>query len=185
MRTTLTSGMLALLLLAGWTSRVIGAEPSPQLAPPCPQMNDDCFASLEKEHLSRGGIGAQIVPVRQAGEFYTVGAVVPNGAADRGGLKAGDRILAVNGRKLLNSTQAELEAAAEHYHETHLNLRQGETITYTVLRDGSEKSIAIVAGPRTLGGARFYLRAHLQIRYGPEWGKAYGEYIKRNPAASP
>ncbi|HKV09241.1 MAG TPA: protein kinase [Thermoanaerobaculia bacterium] len=71
-------------------------------------------------------------------------AVHPGSPAERGGLRAGDRILAVNGRRLRD--RAEYEALASGF-------RPGESLAFEVERGGSRLGLSIVPGvPVSWGG---------------------------------
>lgn len=97
-------------------------------------------------HVTRGYLGVMIQDVTPtlAQEFKLkepagalVGDVVPNGPADKAGLKDGDVVLQFNGNKVLDSRQLKLTVA-----ET----RPGAKVPVEILRNGSAKNIEVTVG---------------------------------------
>lgn len=73
-----------------------------------------------------------------------VGTVMPGSPADSGGLRTGDEIVAIDGVGV-----AEWEAA-----RSDIQQRPGETVAFTVLRDGSEQVVEVGLGTQTPDGTR-------------------------------
>ncbi|TRN23924.1 DegQ family serine endoprotease [Vibrio furnissii] len=69
-----------------------------------------------------------------------VSQVLPDSAADKAGLKAGDIIISVNGKKV--ETFAELRAKVA-------TLGAGKTVTLGVIRDGNEKNYEVTLGEQS------------------------------------
>ncbi|WP_275724387.1 DegQ family serine endoprotease [Vibrio furnissii] len=69
-----------------------------------------------------------------------VSQVIPDSAADKAGLKAGDIIISVNGKKV--ETFAELRAKVA-------TLGAGKTVTLGVIRDGKEKNYEVTLGEQS------------------------------------
>jgi S1-C subfamily serine protease len=84
--------------------------------------------------------GAQISP---RSRIDPQGGVQPGGPASRAGLKAGDLITAINGKKITSTQQ---------FIETVDTFSPGQTITLTVKRDGSTKTIKLTLGTRPAAG---------------------------------
>jgi len=98
--------------------------------------------------VTRGYIGANIQPFtadmaeaqglgEQRGAI--VAALVPNGPAERGGLKAGDVVTAVNGVAVKNSNELTREVAKG---------RPGATLKLNVIREGNRTTVDIRSGTR-------------------------------------
>jgi predicted metalloprotease with PDZ domain len=149
-------------------------------AAPCGAMNDACFEGLEREYESRGGIGAAFRGNRDPkGPMYIVERVVPGGPAEAAGLEPGDGVMAINGHRLVRAEKAEAERSAELFNLTLLELRRGERISFTVVRNGQERVVEVVAGPRSPEAARSGLLKMLTVVHGREWADAYSAYLAR------
>lgn len=98
---------------------------------------------VEYGHVTRGymGVSIQTITPDLASQFNLkdtkgalVGDVVPNGPADRAGLKSGDVIEQFNGRTVTDSRQLQLEVA---------EMKPGATVPVEIVRDGSRKTLDV------------------------------------------
>jgi regulator of sigma E protease len=104
---------------------------------------------------------------------------MPGGAAERAGLKAGDRVIAMNGEKVVSVTNwiASIQA------------HPGKPLTLTVERNGERREVTVTPAPRQVDGkARGFIDAQIQgvvpavfrdtlrteVRYGPLEALAQG-----------
>ena len=69
---------------------------------------------------------------------YKVTKVLPNGPAEKAGLKAGDILVALNGLSYASQTE-EIKKAKE-------TMKPGDTVTYSLLRDGKKQDIKVTLG---------------------------------------
>jgi len=100
------------------------------------------------ESIERGYLGVSIQPVtddfaaalglpRNRGEV--VQSVVDGEAAARAGIEAGDVVIAVNGREVTSDQTLSFLVA---------NVKPGETIPVTLIRDGSRRTVNVTVGTR-------------------------------------
>jgi len=98
--------------------------------------------------ITRGYLGATIQPVTpeiadsvgipgQKGAL--VAELVPGGPAEKGGVMAGDVVLAVNGHPVKNASELTREVAATH---------SGDMISLSIVRAGQQKTILVKSGVR-------------------------------------
>jgi len=85
-------------------------------------------------------IGAQVQTGRNDGEGAEIDEVMPDTPADKGGLRKGDVIVEVEGERVTDGI-ALIVAIRSH--------QPGETVEFTVLRDGQEKTISLTLGSET------------------------------------
>jgi putative serine protease PepD len=90
----------------------------------------NAYVGVELQSTSTGGAG--------------VGSVQPNSPAAQGGVKAGDRITAVNGHAVNTVNQ---------FIATIANYSPGDTVTFTVQRSGSTKSVSVKLGSQPAAAA--------------------------------
>jgi serine protease Do len=102
---------------------------------------------IEKHgHLDRGWLGVGVADDEQATtDGVRVTTVEPGGPAAHGGIRAGDRILAVDGRRV-DTALALIRAVAEIHPGRHAQL--------TVLRHGGKITAAVVVGQRPVTEAQ-------------------------------
>ncbi|CAH0541336.1 Do family serine endopeptidase [Vibrio marisflavi] len=104
---------------------------------------------LEYGEVKRGMLGVQGGEVTselaealgyEASKGAFVSQVVPDSAADKAGIKAGDIIVSINGKKI--NTFGELRAKVA-------TLGAGKQVTIGVIRDGKDKSFKVTLGEQT------------------------------------
>jgi len=100
---------------------------------------------IENGSVSRGGLGVRFAEVsRSLAEVLGVPlgaaqitAVIKNSVADRSGIREGDVIVAIDGKKLRNSNELRTIVG---------NLLPGDKLTLSVVRDGLEQEIEVILG---------------------------------------
>lgn len=86
----------------------------------------------------------------EAGDGVEVRAVTPGGGADKAGLRAGDRILAINGKDLAAAVKASPgKPAVEAARELVGRPADGEAVRLTISRDGKRQDIVATAQKRS------------------------------------
>ena len=133
--------MDAVILAAGLGTRLRPhtlTTPKPLLPVQSRPILDWTFAALPKcvdrvivvtHHLSE-----QVEAYLRRQEWFTDWAVVPQGAADKGGVKTGDRLLTLDGR--WTDSMPDLYEAASY-------VRPGRTVKVKVKRDGKEVELKV------------------------------------------
>lgn len=107
-------------------------------------------------------VGALGLRVRQVPLPAVIGQVLPEGAAERAGLQAGDHILSVNGE-----TAADWYAWVEQIQSS-----PGEPLQLTLVRAGVRLTLTLTPDARTdeQGNRRGFVGASVQVpQYPPEW----------------
>lgn len=92
---------------------------------------------------------------------FVAGLVVEGGAAAEAGLEQGDRIVAING---IRATAANID----ELHRIDDVLYPGDRVRYTVLREGTEVEIEVVAVPINTEILRFQVNEELESIFGQE-----------------
>ena len=119
------------------------------------------YVGVGIQNLPEGAIGALNLPEDTKGAY--IGEVTPDGPAEKAGVQVGDVVVQINGRDIDGSTELRRLVAATP---------AGETVRFTVLRDGRRQEIAIRAAKRPpedeLNGA----------------GEEQGQASPSNPSAS-
>ncbi len=163
---------LAWLTWNGW------AEESP-----CSEISDGCFQYLEELHLKeRGQLGAVYGRDPEGEAFVIVTSLAEESPAMAAGLQVRDALLAIDGRRLYGQPKEAYDESAEFFYPFHLNLTAGQTVKCTVLRDGKVVEVTIVAGPRSIEAARYWILADLTVSRGRNWARAYRDYLSRVPS---
>ncbi|WP_435745981.1 S1C family serine protease [Nocardioides sp. SYSU DS0663] len=85
-------------------------------------------------------IGAQVRTGQRGGEGAEIQEVLPDTPAEEAGLEEGDLVVAIDGQRVTDGI-ALIVAIRTH--------QPGETVEFTVRRDGSEEQVAIVLGAET------------------------------------
>ncbi|WP_296602128.1 trypsin-like peptidase domain-containing protein, partial [Nocardioides sp.] len=85
-------------------------------------------------------IGAQVQTGDNDGRGAEIDEVMPNTPAEKGGLRKGDVIVEVEGERITDGI-ALIVAIRSH--------QPGETVEFTILRDGDEKTVSLTLGAET------------------------------------
>jgi uncharacterized iron-regulated protein len=102
----------------------------------CPEQKKDAPVEAVAEEKKAGlGIMPDYADSEEPGVL--IGSCVPDGAAEKGGLKAGDRILAINGERI-EGVRGYMEVLAKH--------KPGERVTLRIEREIRELDIELTLG---------------------------------------
>lgn len=102
----------------------------------CPeQKKEEPAAQPEENKKAALGIMPDYAETEEPGVL--IGSCVPDGAAEKAGLKAGDRILAINGKRI-QSVRGYMEVLAGH--------KAGERVTIRIEREIVEKDVEVTLG---------------------------------------
>ena len=118
------------------------AQQPPQQMPPGPATQDggDPYGRGQQDRrMPPAGapfVGLALAP-DQNGEGALIGAVAPGGPAETAGMRAGDLIVAINGRRI--SDPGAVPAAVGR-------CRPGDTLQSTVSREGRQGNVRVVVG---------------------------------------
>jgi S1-C subfamily serine protease/predicted esterase len=97
---------------------------------------EDVFAVLprlkEGKDLHRGLVGITPKSTEEYVDPVEVGTVAPGSAAEKAGIKPGDRVVAIDGKPITNMSQLQ-HALGPRY--------EGDTVGVTILRDGKEEEL--------------------------------------------
>jgi serine protease Do len=122
--------------------------------------------------LKRGLLGVTMQSQDQYAVAPTVGTVAPGSAAEKAGIKAGDKITSVDGTAVRNHAQLLHQLGAKY---------DGDTVKVTVQRDGKEESFSIVLGGAVAALAQPFLGI-LPIRDDPGPGVEVRYVYPKSPA---
>lgn len=115
------------------------SAPGLAAALPVPPQDDVLVGRISVKQSAAGWIGVKFVPVDTGDSARVlVSSVYPESPAGRAGLRAGDRVLEVNGARV---SFAIIESLGPR-------IQPGDPYTFTILRDGRDLRIPVVAEER-------------------------------------
>ncbi|MDY7092207.1 MAG: PDZ domain-containing protein [Acidobacteriota bacterium] len=179
--------ILVLGLLLASAPGTSSAQTRPYIERPeaCSQGVEPCIAALRELRSQRGSIAAGIHvafdrddpnPVRRA---ILVG-VIPGGPADRAGLRTGEEVVAIDGERLAPNPGRVLERLLPM-------LEIGDTVAFTMLRDGVEEVVEMKAIEPPEAVIRSNIYNHLAVLFGPEEARRYrastGPFLELPPGS--
>ena len=112
-----------------------GAEKSAEKTYKCPHTTQECLDMMVAEYKSRGWVGI-LLDMDQATGRLVVQKVLPDSPAKKAGLMEGDVLTSVNGVKYADKNDEALR-------KVKTEMKPGNTLTYTVLRSGSEITLKV------------------------------------------
>jgi len=127
----------ALLLLLAVSPVFAADEPDMEKAEPeyrCSYELEDCLNWMAKHYGERGWAGMQL---DIEGYRYTVTGIQAGSPAEKGGIKPGDLLVAVNGVEIAEENQEKMLKARD-------KMIPGAQFTYTVKRKGKRRNIECV-----------------------------------------
>ncbi len=138
---------------------------------------EDVFAVLPRlkagKDLHRGLVGVSAKSTEQYLDPVEVGTVSPGSAAEKAGIKPGDKIVAVDGKPVANMSQLQ-HALGPKY--------EGDTVSVTILRDGKEQELkGLVLTAAVTAYSRPFLGI-LPMRDDPEPGVEVRFVYPKSPA---
>ena len=135
-------GLIALALVAAAPALAGGSECTGKAAAQtaskghgCTGDTQYCLNKMATKLKSKGWVGIEL-DVNEKSGAMTVTRVVPDSPALAGGLQEGDVLVALNGVRFDDEEK-------EALHETQAQMKPGNTVTYTVERDGYAKKVAV------------------------------------------
>jgi S1-C subfamily serine protease len=123
---------------------VVAALSSAAFAGPghkCTASTQDCLNKMAAKLKNRGWVGIELDKDKASGHM-SVTRVVPESPAVKAGFKIGDQLLALNGVPL----GKEDEKAKQEMKKAYKAMVPGNEVTYTVLRHGKKKELAVTLG---------------------------------------
>ena len=138
---------IAFFLVATAAAAVVFAEENTR----CSQSARECEQQIRQMLSGRRYLGVQVVELTPAG--LSIKAVVPDSPAERAELKAGDRIMAVNGRSMRGAKIADFK-------ETLAESKSG-ALFLIVERDGAFRKFELRMEPYTKAMIDKIVAAHL------------------------
>jgi serine protease Do len=131
---------------------------------------EDVFAALPRlkqgKDLKRGVLGVTMKSTDEFSIAPEIGSVLPESAAEKAGIKAGDVVKAIDGKEVANYAQV-LHQLGSRY--------EGDKVNLTLLRDGKEETLnGVVLGSASAGSGQGFLgivpmrddaEAGVEIRY--------------------
>ncbi len=104
----------------------------------CSAGTQDCLNMMAAKMKNKGWVGIEMKKDEATGAL-TVTRVIPDSPAERAGLKAGDRMVAMNGVALGEKNETALKAQYE-------TMKPGNKVTYTVARGEYKKDVTVELG---------------------------------------
>jgi C-terminal processing protease CtpA/Prc len=104
----------------------------------CTAGTQECLDKMTSHMKTKGWVGIEMEQDETTG-IPTVTRVVPDSPAEKAGLKAGDRLVAMNGIKMGEEQHSALKAAWE-------TMKPGKKVTYTVARGEYKKDVTVELG---------------------------------------
>ncbi len=104
----------------------------------CTFTTQECLDAMVAHYKEKGWIGISLEREESSREMVITN-VVPEGPAARSGLKAGDRMTAMNGVTFEPENEKKLA-------EVQKSFKPGVRFTFTILRDGKQMKIAVTLG---------------------------------------
>jgi S1-C subfamily serine protease len=103
----------------------------------CKYGTQECLDHMASQLKNSGWVGVELDTENADG--YAVTKVIPGSPAESAGLQAGDILVALNGVALNKDNDDALMKARKEW-------KPGQTVTYTVKRDGSERQVSLTLG---------------------------------------
>lgn len=129
-----------------------GEAPKAAAPPKCPYSTQDCLNHMAARLKASGWIGIEYDSDEAIG--VTVKKVIPGSPAEKGGLQAGDVLYALNGVPIRKDNDKALSEARKEW-------KPGQTVHYTVKRNGQTKAVDIVLAPWPADMLARYIGEHM------------------------
>jgi membrane-associated protease RseP (regulator of RpoE activity) len=113
------------------------ASPSGEKHAKCPYTTQECLNSMARRLKTAGWIGIEYEPTDPAGPRVTK--VVPGSPAEKAGLLPGDILFALNGVEMKSASDDAIMKARKEW-------KPGQTVQYTIKRNGASKQVEVVLG---------------------------------------
>ena len=103
----------------------------------CKYSTQDCLDHMANKMKNSGWVGVELESENPEG--YEVTKVVPGSPAEAAGIQAGDILVALNGIRISDDNEEALTKARKDW-------KPGQTVTYTIKRNGSERQVTLTLG---------------------------------------
>jgi C-terminal processing protease CtpA/Prc len=103
----------------------------------CKYSTQDCLDHMANKMKNSGWVGVELET--ENAEGYEVKQVVPGSPAEAAGIQAGDILVALNGVRISDDNEEALTKARKEW-------KPGQTVTYTIKRNGSERQVTLTLG---------------------------------------
>jgi S1-C subfamily serine protease len=103
----------------------------------CQYSTQECLDHMANKMKNSGWVGVELETENPDG--YEVSKVVPGSPAEQAGILAGDVLVALNGVALNKDNDEALTKARKEW-------KPGQTVTYTIKRNGSERQVTLTLG---------------------------------------
>lgn len=118
----------------------------------CTRSTKDCIEEMKTAIASKGWAGIEVEKMENG---LVVLAVTPGSPAERAGFKVGDVLAALNGVRYTDENKDALYAMKK-------SLKPGSTARYTIIRTGSERTLAVKLAPVPDDIRDRWMREHLE-----------------------
>jgi len=105
----------------------------------CTASTQECLDMMAAKMKDGGWVGVELESDESTGA-YAITRVVPDSPAESAGLRAGDVLVAMNGIKISDDNHEALYKAKK-------DLKPGDSVKYTVKRDGYDRQVNITLAP--------------------------------------
>jgi len=119
----------------------------------CTMNTQDCLDHMAAKLRTSGFVGIELDQDENTGAM-TILKVIPGTPAESAGLKAGDVLVALNGVKIAKDNDEALSKARKEW-------KPGQTVTYTVNRDGAERQVSLTLAPMPADVMAKYIGQHM------------------------
>lgn len=119
----------------------------------CTMTTQDCLNHMAAQMKSAGFVGVELNRDDATGTL-TVTKVIPGTPAEAAGIQAGDVLYALNGVVISKASEKELEKARKDW-------APGQSVTYTIKRDGNESQVTLTLAPMPADVMAKYIGQHM------------------------
>ncbi len=133
------AALVAVAVLVALASFPAGAGESNSEKKKCTYAVEECLAYMAKKMRTSGFVGVELDVDEETGT-YTVLGIIADTPAEEAGIQQGDVLYALNGVRIIKENQEELK-------KKHMGWKPGQSVTYTIRRDGQDREITLTLAP--------------------------------------
>jgi S1-C subfamily serine protease len=145
-----TKRLLIALALAGLAGATLASEVERRR---CGHEVQACLDKMAAALAERGWCGIELERDAETGRL-TVRRVLPDSPAASAGIRAGDLLLGLEGVRLAGADE-------ETLHRVYQGMRPGKKVTYTLVRNGGERRIAVTLAHLPAEMLSLYVGRHM------------------------
>ena len=119
----------------------------------CKYSTQDCLDHMAAKMKTGGWVGVELEHNDETGEL-TVLKVVPGSPAESSGILPGDQLYALNGVTINDKNDEALSKARKDW-------KPGQTVNYTIKRNGQEKQITLTLAPMPADVLAKFIGTHM------------------------